>query len=129
MSTKHCFAMNSLSARKRLLFVATTRADADQRSEFLRRNGYEVDCASRRDMALSMSRARSYDVVLLALDCGSPQIAALADEIERQNPNTLVACMADCSKSIPAFPCHRMLWKGEPLEYFLARINALAATA
>jgi len=129
MGTKHCFEMNTLSGRKRLLMVAGTRKDADQRSEILRRNGYDVDCACRSDIALTLSRTHSYDVVLLALECESPQIAAIADEIQKLNPNALVACIADCGKAIPPLPCDRMLWKGEPLEYFLARVNALAATA
>jgi CheY-like chemotaxis protein len=129
MAQKSCFAITSISARKRLLIVANTRVDASQRSEFLRRNGYEVDCAASGEDALNLSRTRTYDVVLLALNCESPKIAALAARIQKLNPNALVACLADCKKALPPVPAHRMLWKGEPLEYFLARVEALAATA
>lgn len=127
MNSKPCFATNALSSRKRLLIVANTCADADQRSEYLRRNGYEVDCATEKDVALALSRTHSYDVVVLALECAG--IAELADHIQKLNPNAMVACLADCKKAIPPLPCDRMLWKGEPLEYFLARVEALAATA
>ena len=127
MNQKTCLAINSFSARKRLLIVANTRVDADQRSEYLRRNGYEVDCASGSDVAISMTRTHSYDVVVLTIDCD--QIAELAARIQKLNPNAMVACLADCKKAIPPLPCDRLLWKGEPLEYFLARVEALAATA
>jgi CheY-like chemotaxis protein len=116
-----------ISGRKRLLLVASTLPDAGFRSEFLRRNGYEVDFASGPETAITMSRTRSYDVVLLYVE--TPAVETLAGRIQRLNPNALVACLADCSKAIPALPCHRMLWKAEPMEYFLARVNALAATA
>jgi CheY-like chemotaxis protein len=119
----------SLSARKRLLIVANTRVDADQRSEFLRRNGYEVDCATGSDVALSMARTRSYDVVVLALEGESIDVAFLAKAIQKSNPNAMVACLADCKKPVPLLPPNRMLWRGEPLEYFLARVETLAATA
>jgi len=127
MNQKSCFAINSYSARKRLLIVANTRVDADQRSEFLRRNGYEVDCATGSDVALNMTRTHSYDVVVLALDCN--EVAEIAARIQKLNPNAMIACLADCKKTIPPLPCDRLLWKGEPLEYFLARLEALAATA
>ena len=127
MTQKSCFAIDSYSARKRLLIVANTRVDADQRSEYLRRNGYEVDCATGTDVALSLTRSHSYDVVVLALDCDD--VASVAARIQKLNPNALVACLADCKKAIPPLPCDRMLWKGEPLEYFLARLEALSAIA
>jgi len=129
MNRKPHLVVNPLSTRKRLLIVANTRVDADQRSEFLRRNGFEVDCAAGRDVALAMSRTRSYDVVVLALDSDCHVIANLAGAIQKANPNAMVACLADCKKPVPPLPCDRMLWKGEPLEYFLARVETLAATA
>jgi CheY-like chemotaxis protein len=129
MAQKSCFAINSISVRKRMLIVGSTRFDANQQTDFLRRRGYEVDCASRGDVAISMTRTHSYDVVVLALDCDSPRIAELAARIQKLNPNALVTCLADCKKALPPLPAHRMLWKGEPLEYFLARVEALAATA
>jgi len=129
MNPKTCVAVGSLSNRKRLLIVAKSDAAAHHRSEYLRRNGYEVDCASGLSNALQMSRARSYDMVVLALDGDSMNIKKLATQIQRLNPNALVTCLADCSKAIPPLPSHRMLWSSEPLEYFLARVEALAATA
>lgn len=128
MTGKSCFTVNSLSGRKRLLIVANTHVDAAQRSDYLRRNGYEVDCAAGGDVALAMTSTHSYDVVVLALDCDS-SLPELAARIQKLNPNAMVACLADCKKAIPPLPCDRMLWKGEPLEYFKARVDALAATA
>jgi len=129
MNHKSCFAMPSLSSRKRLLIVAKTGTAAHQRSEFLRRNGYEVDCASGLTGAIAMSRMRSYDMVVLALNGDCANIKKVASQIQKLNPNTLVTCFADCSKAIPPLASDRMLWTGEPLEYFLARVEALAATA
>jgi len=129
MNHKPCLAIHSYTARKRLLIVTSTCADANQRSEYLRRNGYEVDCATGSEPALSLARTHSYDVVVLALDPGTPGIAGLAARIQKRNPNAMIACLADCKKAIPPLPCDRLLWKGEPLEYFLARVEALAATA
>ncbi len=127
MNRKTSFAITSLSGRKRLLLVAETRGDAGLRSEFLRRNGYDVDFASGAAMALAMARTHSYDLVLMAVD--TPALKALAAKVQRLNPNAAVAYLADCSQSIPPMPCYRMLWKGEPLEYFLARVETLTATA
>ena len=129
MNSKSHFVMHSLSSRKRLLIVANTPVDADQRSEFLRRNGYEVDCASSSDVALAMARTHSYDVVVLALEDNCGEVTFLANALQKSNPNAMVACLADCKKPVPPLRCDRMLWKGEPLEYFLARVEALAATA
>jgi len=129
MNRKSHFVMQPLSTRKRLLMVANTHVDAEQRSEFLRRHGYDVDCASGSDVALTLVRNRSYDVVVLALEDECGDVTFLAKAIQKSNPNAMVACLADCKKPVPQVPCHRMLWKGEPLEYFLARVEALAATA
>ena len=127
MNGKPTLAMTSLSGRKRLLFVADRLGDAGLRSEFLRRNGYEVDFANGTAMALAMARTHSYDIVLMGVD--TPALKALASKLQRLNPNATVAYIADCGQAIPPMPCYRMLWKGEPLEYFLARVETLAATA
>jgi len=113
--------------RKRLLIVAPTCVDADQRSEYLRLRGYQVDCAPNAAVALSLSYQHSYDIVVLAIDSDHLGIAQLADQLQKLNPNSTVTCLADCKKPIPPLPCDRMLWKGEPLEYFVARVEALAA--
>lgn len=127
MNRKPTFAISSLSGRKRLLFVAERLGDAGLRSDFLRRNGYDVDFANGAAMALAMARTHSYDIVLMGVE--TPALKALAAKIQRLNRNATVAYIADCSQAIPPMPCYRMLWKGEPLEYFLARVETLAATA
>lgn len=127
MNRKSSFAVTSLSGRKRLLLVADNAGEVGLRSEFLRRNGYDVDFANGAAMAQAMARTHSYDIVLMAIEC--PALKTLAAKLQRLNPNATVACLADCSKAIPPLPCSRMLWKGEPLEYFLARVETLAATA
>jgi len=127
MNVKPSFAMTSLSVRKRLLFVGDRLGDAGLRSEFLRRNGYEVDFANGAAMALAMARTHSYDIVLMGVE--TPALKALATKVQRLNPNATVGYLADCGQVIPPMPCYRMLWKGEPLEYFLARVETLAATA
>ncbi|MGZ4786957.1 MAG: hypothetical protein ACXVZX_00450 [Terriglobales bacterium] len=129
MNRKSHFVMQPLSTRKRLLLIANPPMDADQRAEFLRRNGYEVDCVTTSDLALVMARTHSYDVVVVALDDDCNEVTFLATAIQKSNPNAMVACLADCKKPVPQLPFDRMLWKGEPLEYFLARVEALAATA
>ena len=128
MNYKSVFAMPSLSTRKRVLIVTKAGAAAQQRSEFLRRNGYEVDTASSLASAVEMTRTHSYDLVVLALN-DYADIKKVASQIQRLNPNTLITCLTDVRKAIPPLPSHRMLWTGEPLEYFLARVEALAATA
>jgi hypothetical protein len=128
MNQKACFVLPSLSRRKRVLIVTKANTEAQQRSEFLRRNGYEVDCASSLNGAVTLTRTHSYDLVVLAVnDCSA--IKKTAAQIQRLNPNTLITCLTDVRKAIPPLPSHRMLWSGEPLEYFLARVEALAATA
>ena len=129
MNRKAHFVITSISARKRLLMVANTRMDADRRAEFLRRNGFEVDCAVCSDDAIHLSRSHSYDVVVLALEGDCHVVADLATILQKTSPNAMVACLADCKKPVPPLPCDRMLWKGEPLEYFLARVETLAAIA
>jgi len=127
MNRKSTFAVTSLSGRKRLLLVADNAGESGLRSEFLRRNGYDVDFANGAALALAMARTHSYDIVLMAVE--TPALKVLASKLQRLNPNATVGYLADCSKTLPPMPCSRMLWKGEPLEYFLARVETLAATA
>lgn len=126
MDRKEVFPVDRHFARKRLLIVGTTCSDTDQRSEYLRLRGYEVDCASTADAALTLSRSRNYHLIVLTVDSGDRSIARLAEKLKRLNPAGTVTCLADCKKPIPPLPCHSMLWKGEPLEYFAARVEALS---
>jgi PleD family two-component response regulator len=129
MAHKSTFALRPLGARKRVLLVATNRDDCEQRSEFLRRRGYEVDCASSTADATAMSRVHSYDIIVLPIDLDCESLDKLGRKLQRQNPNATITCLADCKKPLPSLPGHCLLWKGEPLEYFLARMEALATTA
>jgi hypothetical protein len=63
------------------------------------------------------------------VDIENCHLDKLCRKLQRLNPNSTIACLADCKKPLPAMPPDRLLWKGEPLEYFTARIDALAATA
>jgi len=121
--------MRPLGTRKRVLLVGATPSDAEQRSEFLRRRGYDVDSASCGETAVTLSRSHSYDLIVVPVDLANGRLDKLCRTLQRLNPNSTIACLADCKKPLPAHPPDRLLWKGEPLEYFLARIDALAATA
>lgn len=101
--------------------------DTDERSEFLRHRGYHVDCAADLNISLDLSRSHGYDLIVLALDPEDCSIAKVAEKLKRINPTSTITCLADCKKPIPPLPCHSMLWKGEPLEYFAARVEALSA--
>jgi hypothetical protein len=128
MAAKSTFAMRPLESRKRVLLVCAANGDAVARLEFLRRRGYEVDTASCGEAAVTMARTHSYDLIVLPADLPDG-LSRLFRRLQRLNPNSTVACLADCKKPIPALPSGRWLWKGEPLEYFLARVDALAYTA
>jgi len=127
MAHKALLQTEPFASRKRLLIVAPTCVDADMRSAYLRQRGFEVDCASTADSALQLSRVRSYDLVLITIENEFPSIAKLAQELRAVNPNSQIACLADCKKPIPPVPFDRLLWKGEPLEYFVARVETLAS--
>jgi CheY-like chemotaxis protein len=127
MAHKALLPLERTASKKRLLIVAATCTDADMRSAYLRTRGYEVDCVSSADSALKMSRINSYDLVVLTIESECLSIQQTAHELQRLNPNSAVACLADCKKPIPPMPCDRLLWKGEPLEYFVARVETLAS--
>lgn len=129
MAHKSSFAMRPLGSRKRVLLVGASPSDAEQRSEFLRHRGYDVDSAACGESAIAMSRSHSYDLIVLPVESTNGCLEKICRKLQRLNPNTTIACLADCKKPIPALPPDRLLWQGEPLEYFLARIDALAATA
>ena len=129
MEHKSTFVMRPLGTRKRVLLVGATPTDAQQRSDFLRSRGYEVDSTDCGESALSLSRSHSYDLIVVPVDIANGHLDRLCRKLQRLNPNSTIACLADCKKPIPAMPPDRLLWKGEPLEYFTARIDALAATA
>jgi CheY-like chemotaxis protein len=121
------FPIDSQLHHKRVLIVSSTCVDTERRSEYLRLRGYEVDCACNGDIALKLSRTRDYDLIVLALDSEDRSLRQVAEQLQRFNPRSTVTCLADCKKPIPILPCHGMLWKGEPLEYFAARVEALSA--
>jgi PleD family two-component response regulator len=127
MAQKALLPIDARASRKRVLIVASTCMDADMRSAYLRTRGYDVDCVASANVALRLSRVHSYDLILLAVDPDFPSLTELARELEQIRPTSTIACLADCKKPIPPLPCHRMLWKGEPLEYFVARVEALAS--
>ncbi len=129
MEHKSTFAMRPLGTRKRVLLVGATPSDAAQRSEFLRSRGYEVDSTACCELAVTLSRSHSYDLIVLPVELTNGNLGRLCRKLQRLNPNSTIACLADCKKPIPAMPPGRLLWKGEPLEYFTARIDALSATA
>jgi PleD family two-component response regulator len=129
MRRKMCFSVRPYSAPKRVLIMAATVSDCAQRADSLRHRGYEVDCVTCSEAALTQSRSRSYDLVLLAVDTKSASISRLSRQLRKLNPDTTIACLADDRKPIPHIPCSRLLWTAEPMEYFIARVEALAATA
>ena len=128
MARKATFVMRPLRTQKRVLLVVGNRDDAARRSDFLRHSGYDVDSCAGADAAVSMARIHSYDLIVLPVD-GKPGVEKLCRRLQRLNPNSTVACLADCKKPIPSLPASRLLWQGEPLEYFLARLDALSSIA
>jgi PleD family two-component response regulator len=128
MARKATFVMRPLRTQKRVLLVIGNSDDAARRTDFLRHSGYDVDSCIGEEAALTMSRTHSYDLIVLPVD-GNVQVERLCRRLQRINPNSTVACLADCKKPIPSLPAGRLLWQGEPLEYFLARLDALSSTA
>ena len=109
--------------------MVPNRDDAARRCDVLRQRGYEVDSVSEANDAVTFSRMHSYDLIVLPVDVGSVGVEKLSRRLHRVSPNSRIACLADGKKPIPSMPACSMLWKGEPLEYFLARVDALATTA
>ena len=128
MVRKAHFVVRPLRAQKRVLLVLADHHNANRRLEFLRRRGFDVDSCSGAEAAVTMSRTHSYDLIVLPVDA-APTVEKLCRRLQRLNPNSTVACIADCSKPIPALPAGLLLWEGEPLEYFLARLDTLSAIA
>jgi CheY-like chemotaxis protein len=129
MAHKSTFALRPLGSRKRVLLVVSRRDNCERRSELLRSHGYEVDCTSSTASAIEMNRTNSYDIIVLSVELDCDTLQRISRTLQRQSPNVTVACLADCKKPLPALPGHCLLWKGEPMEYFLARMEALAVTA
>jgi len=129
MVHKPNFAGHPIGTRRRVLLVSTNRDDAARRTDYLRTRGYEVDSASGAYDALVLSRMHSYDLIVVPVDVDSIGVEKLSKRLQRLSPNSTIACLADCKKPIPFIPTDSLLWKGAPLEYFLARIDALATIA
>jgi CheY-like chemotaxis protein len=129
MTHKSSSSMRPLGTRKRVLLVGATASDAERRCDCLRRRGYEVDSASCCEAAVTLSRSHSYDVIVLPLELTNGSLEKTCRRLQRLNPNSTITCLADSRKPLPALPPDRLLWKGEPLEYFLARVDALSTSA
>jgi PleD family two-component response regulator len=128
MAHKSSFTMRPLGSRKRVLLVVASEGDAARRSAVLRRRGYDVDSVTCAEAAVTISRTNSYDLIVVPVDdivC----VEKLCRRLQKLNPNSTIACLADCQKPLPSLPAGRLLWKGEPMEYFLARVDALSAIA
>jgi|SRR4051812_29399068 PleD family two-component response regulator len=120
--------LSSLTINKRVLIVADECGDSEERSECLRDRGFRVDCAVGGDAAVRMSRSVAYDLIVLAMDSAF-SVCDLATELQTVRKDVMITCLADCWETIPPLPCDRLLWTSEPLEYFAARVEALAAAA
>lgn len=118
-----------LHARKRVLILTDGISDAELRSSSLRSRGYEVDSVDCADAAIALTRSRSYDLIVIPLQCEKVCAEKLGRQLQRMNPNSMIACLADCKKPLPQLKSANLLWKGEPIEYFIARIDTLATTA
>jgi PleD family two-component response regulator len=129
MNHKPSLPAHPIGSRKRVLLVVTNRDDAARRCDVLRERGYDVDSVSGANDAVTFSRMHSYDLIVLPVDVDSIGVEKLSRRLHRLSPNSRIACLADGKKPIPSMPACSMLWKGEPLEYFLARIDALATSA
>jgi CheY-like chemotaxis protein len=112
-----------------VLLVADGISDAAKRSASLRERGYEVDAVDSAKSAIVMTRSHSYDLIVIPGDCNSIGVNELGRQLRKLSPNSMIACLADCKKPLPCLEGASLLWKGEPIEYFVARVDALSATA
>ena len=113
---------------KRVLLIAEKCPANERRKVQLRTLGYDVDCTECERGARELTQKRSYDLVLVAVRTplnGGPSPRKVASLW----PSAKVAFLVDTSGPLPCMPAHKFLWAGESEEYFLARVEALAASA
>ncbi|HLH09948.1 MAG TPA: hypothetical protein VKW78_22100 [Terriglobales bacterium] len=115
---------SSLHKAKRVLLVADRLFPLQEHVDPLLHHGFEVDCTYSCRCALSLSRTRTYDLILIARR--HPALSQeLCRDLQAANPTTPIASLVDPTKPIPPLREHQFIWTREGEEYFLARVNAL----
>lgn len=110
--------------RRVLLLADRLHAVADHVDPLLH-NGYDVDCTYSVRNAVSLSRTRDYDLILIAVRRHPMVLQNLCRELRLANPGAPIASLVDPSKPIPPLHAHQFIWMREGEEYFMARVNAL----
>lgn len=109
---------------KRVLLLADRLLSVQEHVDPLLHHGFEVDCTYSGRSALTLSRTRTYDLILVARR--HPTILQeLCRELQAASPTTPIASLVDPTKPIPPLRAHHFIWTREGEEYFLARVNAL----
>jgi len=125
MKSSTTLSTPSVTKARRVLLLADRLHSVHEHIDPLLHNGYEVDCTYSSRCALTLSRTRTYDLILIALRRHPAILQELCGELRQSNPTTPIASLVDPTKPIPPLRAHQFLWTREGEEYFMARVNAL----
>jgi CheY-like chemotaxis protein len=125
MKSSTTLSTSSTIRARRVLLLADRLHAVQEHVDPLLHYGYEVDCTYSSRCALTLSRTRTYDLILIALRRHPAVLQELCRELRQSNPTTPIASLVDPTKPIPPLHAHQFLWTREGEEYFMARVNAL----
>ena len=125
MKLSTTLSSSSTAKARRVLLLADRLHAIQEHVDPLLHSGYEVDCTYSSRCALTLSRTRTYDLILIALRRHPAALRQLCSELRQSNPTTPIASLVDPTKPIPPLHAHQFLWTREGEEYFMARVNAL----
>jgi CheY-like chemotaxis protein len=125
MKSSTTLSTSGSTKAKRVLLLADRLQAIQEHIDPLLHYGYEVDCTYSNRCALTLSRTRTYDLILIAVRRHPASLRELCRELQQMNPTTPIASLVDPTKPIPPLHAHQFLWTREGEEYFMARVNAL----
>ena len=125
MKSSTTLPTSGTSKAKRVLLLADRLRPIQEHIDPLLHYGYEVDCTYSNRCAVTLSRTRTYDLILISVRRHPAVLRELCRELQQANPGTPIASLVDPTKPIPPLHAHQFLWTREGEEYFMARVNAL----
>jgi response regulator RpfG family c-di-GMP phosphodiesterase len=99
------------------------------RADILMRRGFEVELASTIEQAESRWQPGRYILVLFAVRKGLLRAAECCERMKHQRPRQMIGMLVAPEAELPPMHCPDLLWPEENLDYFLARVDTLAAFA
>lgn len=115
------------AARGVILLLDDSRLAGAARAEHLEDRGFQVRLASTVDEAEALWEADHFTLVLVAVKNDLVRAVEFCDRIKNEHPNQTIGLLVPGTADLPVTHCPDLMWPEEDINYFLARVDTLAA--